>query len=420
MTIDPPPGDTPAGELPAAGLRFLIIDDDDYMRSVVSRLLRRLGAADIVEAADGKQAIAEVRRENQRFDLLVCDIDMPGSDGIEFMRLAAEASIAIPLLLLSGKPPAMLRSAEVIAAEYGLTLVATAPKPPTVAILRQAAVDCKARSEPKRAGAPCSFDAAEIAEALQQRQFEPFFQPKIDLRSSALCGCEALARWRHQVHGVLAPGTFIAAIEAGGLMERMTWSLFEQAAQRCADWRRSGVAVPVSVNLSMSSLVDVGLADRLADLVRASGAMPSDFTLEVTETIAMTNVARCMESLVRLRLRGFGLSIDDFGTGFSSLQQLERVPYTELKIDRSFVNGAATHDRLRTVLESSIAIARRLGLASVAEGVETVDDWECLRECGCDIAQGYLIARPMAGAEFVDWAARWKRSPPLPPKTRAT
>ena len=131
--------------------------------------------------------------------------------------------------------------------------------------------------------------------------------------------------------------------------------------------------------------------------------------LEITETIAMADVARCLETLVRLRLKGFGLAIDDFGTGFSSLQQLERVPYTELKIDRSFVRGAAGQQRLRTVLESSVSIARRLGLISVAEGVESRDDWACLREVGCDVAQGYYIAKPMCGDEILPWMESWRR-----------
>ena len=318
---------SPAGS-PGSGLRVLIIDDDDYMRMVIARLLRRLGTADVAEAANGIEAIAELRPERPRYDLLVCDIDMPGSDGMEFMRLAAESGITVPLLVLSGKAPALLRGVRIIGAEYGLKILRIAPKPPTVAILGQALADCRDAAQPEPAILSRTFSGKAIAEGLEQRQFEPFFQPKVRVETREVCGCEALARWRHPMHGLLPPAAFIADLEAAGLMEQLTGSIIEQSAVRCTNWRVAGFDVPVSVNLSMSSLSNTALADCLVDLVRAAGSAPSDFTLEVTETIGMTDVARCMETLVRLRLRGFGLSIDDFGTGHSSLAQLRDVPFT--------------------------------------------------------------------------------------------
>lgn len=397
-------------EVPGAGLHVLVIEDDDFMRSVVARLLRRLGVTDITEAANGRDALAAVRGSADRpFHLLVCDLDMPESDGMEFMRLASEQKLETPLLVLSGKTPAVLRSVAIMAAEYGLTLVGAAQKPPTVALLRDALVACTrvVRRGPAQQGR--TFSSAELIEALDQQQFEPFFQPKVDIRSNKVCGCEALVRWRHPEHGVLAPGAFLRDLEAGGLMDRLTWSVFEQSARWCRHWRDMGQVFPVSVNLSMASFEDTQLSTRVLDIVKAAGLTPADFTIEVTETIAMSSIARCLESLVRLRLRGFGLSIDDFGTGFSSLQQLERVPYTELKIDRAFVDGAARQERLRAVLESSITVATRLGLTTVAEGVEQPEDLACVRDHGCEIAQGYLISKPIAGGDFLRWVNEWEQ-----------
>lgn len=401
--------------------RVLVIDDDSFMRSLVTQMLRQLGVADISEAENGMQALAAIQQGDVggEYDFLVCDLDMPESDGMEFMRRAGEIGSAPPLLVLSGKSSGVLHSVGIMGAAYGLTILGAAQKPPTLAILREALDKCGAVANPRRATPKWDFSTDEILEAIEKRQFEPFFQPKVHIESRGISGCEALVRWRHPTYGILPPGTFLGEIEANGLMDRLTWSIVEQSTGWCRRWRESGRKILVSVNLSMSSFEDPHLTNRMTDIVRAAGLVPNDLILEITETIAMLDVARCLETLVRLRLKGFGLSIDDFGTGFSSLQQLERVPYTELKIDREFVNGAATQERLRTVLESSVSIAKRLGITSVAEGVETAEDWECLREIGCDVAQGYLIAKPMSGNDFLLWIENWERSLPIPARSRS-
>lgn len=163
------------------------------------------------------------------------------------------------------------------------------------------------------------------------------------------------------------------------------------------------------MNLSLSALHDTRLSNRLLDVVNRHGITPANLLFEVTETIAMTDVARCLETFSRLRMKGFGLSIDDFGTGFSSLQQLARIPFMELKIDQTFVTGAATQPSLRSVVESSVQLAQKLGLKTVGEGVETRDDWSCLKQAGCDFAQGYWIAKPMPGAQILGWVKKQER-----------
>jgi EAL domain-containing protein (putative c-di-GMP-specific phosphodiesterase class I) len=159
----------------------------------------------------------------------------------------------------------------------------------------------------------------------------------------------------------------------------------------------------VSVNLSLASLADTTLADQITQIVKNTGLAPHDMTLEVTETTAMTDVAPALENLTRLRMHGFGLSIDDYGTGFSSMQQLTRVPFTELKIDQSFVRGFAANVRLRPIVESSVEMARRLNIKSVAEGAETQEDWDALKAIGCDLVQGYFVSRPLEEKAFVQF-----------------
>jgi len=162
------------------------------------------------------------------------------------------------------------------------------------------------------------------------------------------------------------------------------------------------------VNLSLRSLDDPGLAERITERVAAQKLAAKHVMLEVTESTAMTNLARALENLNRLRMKGFGLSIDDYGTGYSSMQQLSRIPFNELKIDQSFVLSALEKESSRVILASSLDMARKLRLKSVAEGVETLAHWELLQSLGCDVAQGYFVAKPMDAAAFLDWARHWK------------
>ena len=165
----------------------------------------------------------------------------------------------------------------------------------------------------------------------------------------------------------------------------------------------AGLDISVSVNLSTTSLADVTLADRVTGIVTGCGVDPKHIVLEVTETAAMTALAPALENLTRLRMKGFGLSIDDYGTGFASLAQLARVPFTELKIDQGFVTGCSDNPNAQVIIEASIGLAHGLKLKTVAEGIETPADWEALKGMGCDLAQGYFIARPLDEAAFAQF-----------------
>jgi EAL domain-containing protein (putative c-di-GMP-specific phosphodiesterase class I) len=175
-----------------------------------------------------------------------------------------------------------------------------------------------------------------------------------------------------------------------------------------ARWRYQGLHLRVAVNVSMENLRSPSFVHRVSRLARDAGVSPRDVTLELTESRLMSPSPTPLESLVRLRMQRFGLSIDDFGTGHSTLAQLRDVPFSELKVDRGFVHGARHNQIIRPMLEGSIAIARGLRMTAVAEGLETEDDWQLLRELGCDLAQGYFIGRPMAPQQLPDWTAEWE------------
>jgi EAL domain-containing protein (putative c-di-GMP-specific phosphodiesterase class I) len=264
----------------------------------------------------------------------------------------------------------------------------------------------KRNAENSRRGQP-TFTLQQVLHGLEAEQFEPYYQPKIELKTRRVKGAEALARWRHPQGGIVLPYAFISLLEDAGQIGELTWIMLAKSARDCRNWRDAGLDLDVSVNLSVKLLTDPAIADAVTWQVIHQGLEPKHVILEITESAAMSSVGHVLENLIRLRMKGFGLSIDDYGTGYSSMQQLTRIPFTELKIDQSFVKHAAHQESSRLILESSLEMARKLGITSVAEGAETSEDWNLLRECGCDIAQGFFIAKPMKSTDFPDWVRTW-------------
>ena len=386
----------------AHGLIAMVVEDDDFQRRTVARMLRSMGAREVREAGDGKQALASMR-DAAPVDLVVCDLDMPEMDGMEFIRHLGKANSAASVIIASAQNRSLLNSVDKMARAYGVRLLGAIEKPVTLKGLANLIVlhePLKPQPARASAGAP-SFSLDQILHGVREKQFEPFFQPKVGLATGRVLGAEALARWRHPEHGLVAPYAFIAQLEQSGNMDALTLLMLEKAAGACRAWRERGMNLTVSVNLSLVSLTDTMLADRVTQVARAARLDPRYIILEITETAAMTEVAPALENLARLRMRGFGLSVDDYGTGFSSLRQLTRVPFTELKIDQGFVTGCAANPSSRAIVESSVQMARRLDIKSVAEGVETQADWDVLKAVGCDVAQGYFIAKPMQESSFL-------------------
>lgn len=390
-----------------ADLKFVVAEDHALQREALVEMLADLGARHIGQAADGREALEAVLDLTQPVDIIICDLEMPGMDGMEFIRHVGEAGAQVSMILSSGHDRGLIAAVATMTEAYGINLLGTIEKPATKQELDALIRLHNAPATPQPKPVTASYSVADILAALAAGQIAPFFQPKVEVASGRPCGVEALARWWHPRQGLVNPTAFIPALEANGGIDELTSTMVERAAAACHRWRATGLDVTVSVNLSLASLTNVGFADRITGLVRAQQLEPKHMILEVTETIAMTDLAHALENLARLRIKGFGLSIDDYGTGYSSMQQLSRIPYTELKIDQSFVLSASQNESCRVILESSLQMARRLGLRAVAEGVETQLDWDLLKALGCDVAQGFFIARPMETAKIAGWAGAW-------------
>ena len=288
----------------------------------------------------------------------------------------------------------------------GRSVVSGLHKPLTLEALRDVLADYAQHPHP---AAPSHglrqwpVSPAMLRAAVEAGEIVPHFQPKVDTQTGLLRGVEALARWDHPELGMVPPDVFIAIAEHEGLIHALTLSVMDQSFAQCAAWNARGMQLSVAVNLSPVLLDSAGIVAEICALQVKHDVNPGQVMLEVTEGLVVNPYSAALGTLARLRLKGFGLSIDDYGTGFSSMQQLARIPFTELKIDRSFVHGAHRRKSLRVILESALEMAGKLELTSVAEGVETMEDWRLLQEFGCTTCQGWLIARAMPGGELPAW-----------------
>jgi EAL domain-containing protein (putative c-di-GMP-specific phosphodiesterase class I) len=346
----------------ASQLNLLVVEDDDFQRQAVVNMLTFLGATSIAGATNGRQALDLVRNSKPRaVDVILCDLNMPEMDGMEFMRHLGEEHHNVSIIITSALDRRLLASVARMTRLYGIKLLGTIEKP----IMLEPLKLLLSRHESSESATPQgghakSFTLDEILQGIRDHQFAPFFQPKVDLQSGRIVGAEALARWIHPQYGIIAPLAFIPQLEQSANIDELTFQILEKSASECRLLLDHGHSLTISVNLSVVSLDDSKLADKLTDLVRNAGIDPQYIVLEITESAAISDVAHVLENLARLCMNGFALSIDDYGTGYSSMQQLTRIAFSELKIDQSFIKDFTENPALSVVVESSIDMARKL------------------------------------------------------------
>lgn len=333
-------------------------------------------------------------------------------DGIELLRHLTERAFDGNLILMSGASPDVLATAADLARLHGLRLLAALRKPVSLADLTGALTTTERPLAASDRTAPDGvftiLSPDQVRAGMASGCVDIYVQPKVTVADRRIVGVEALLRWREPSGTILPPAAVLPGAEAGGLLNQLTMSVFALAVDWLALWRRQHHDIRISVNLSNANLTTLALPDAMSAVAHGAGVDASHITLEITQDGLLEDLSAGMEVVGRLRLKGFGIAIDDYGMGYSSLAQLKNLPVTELKVDRSFVEGANADDALTEILGSSAMLGRSLGLAVVAQGVETTEVLELLTALGCDEAQGYLVARPMPPGEFLAWKARWE------------
>ncbi|MBL0420540.1 EAL domain-containing response regulator [Ramlibacter sp. AW1] len=386
--------------MPCRHLRFLVVEDHPVQSRLAAALLTSLGAETVHVAADGGAALAVIRDPARPVDIVLSDISMPGMDGVDFVRHLAAASSPLALILNSTLGAAQLGEIARLSLAYQINLLGAIRKP-------LAAVKLVPLVQRWRAAHTCAvrnaFSFAELARAWERDEFQPFFEPRADLSSTAVVGFHATPHWRHPERGVLGPRAFMDSVDAYGLHDEMVWDVLAAGARECAGWRARGLQLDLSVSLSLSSLAEPGLAARLLKLVDDARLEPAALVLGVAAATVEVQRAGALDQLERLDQAGVRLALEDFGQAALSSGLLNRLPLQQLKISRNLIAGLRADATERAGSVVALDAARQHGLAAVARGIDTLDDWNRLQGWGCDFGQGRLVGPPLPGSEIERW-----------------
>ena len=390
------------------GMSALVVDDEEFMLDFLCMAVEKSGVGNVIPATSGAEALDQVDDSQQAIDIIVCDLQMPGMDGIEVMRQLADDGYSGGIILVSGEDKRVLRTAQSMAEVRGLNVIGTLCKPMPVheiiSLMNKYAVVEQYAYE-----SISDVTTNELDAAIRSGEISVHYQPQVDIKTGNVISVETLARWFHPERGMITPDVFIAMAERHDLIDALADSIIKQATRQGAIWHDQGFGFRVAINISMYNLCHLDFPDRITDIVNRSGMDINKLVIEITESRLVQDLGTYLDILSRLRLKGPLLSIDDFGTGYVSMDHLKQMPFGELKIDRAFVNGAYKDESARAILASSIFLAKQLDMTVVAKGVEVKEDWDLLATLGCDMVQGYYVAQPMDVEAFDAWLLKRRK-----------
>lgn len=393
-------------------LTVLVLEDEPFQRLVTVTALEKVLQGPILQAAGGEEAIA-VLAACDAVDIVLCDLKMAGMDGLAFLRHASSSGKVGAVVLCSELDPVLRQGTVAMIHCLGLTFLGDLGKPFNLdgfsLLVKRYREYCSSIPRLSPAELPTLGD---VRRGLDNGEFEAYYQPKVTLEGQLLVGAEVLARWTHPQWGVLLPAHFLPVMEEHNLVDRMFWQLFDQGLALQQRLAVQGRVINLAFNLHPAQLACTGLAERIAVLLKQSQVPAASVMFEITEVGVVSAPASSLENLVRLRMLGCGVAMDDFGAGYSSLDRLSELPFSEIKLDRAFIRKMQSQPKSAAIISCSVALARALGVSLVIEGVETTEQQVRLIELGATLAQGFLFARPMPEAHFIDFCtvqAGWDR-----------
>ena len=389
--------------------RLLVVDDERVQRLLVARAVTPMGFV-VDDAADLAEATAHLAET--RYEAVVLDLSLGETEGVSLLPALRDTRSRPILIFLSGLDDRVITASLRLAASMGLRVAGMLRKPASPTALRSLLRDAPEREAhlPDDASGVAPPTADELARAIAAGVIEPHYQPQVTLRDQRVVGVEALARWPRSP-GPTPPDSFVPLAEQCGLIVPLTFHILRSALRACGRWRARHPGCRVAVNISPLVLADPRLPDEIEHLLQESRLGPGALIAEITESTVIANPMLAAEVLTRLRIKGIELSIDDFGTGHSSLLTLLRHPFSELKIDRSFVSQCDTDPEAWKIVRATISMARELGLRVVAEGIETDAVLRLLRGVDCEVGQGWYFGPAMTESELIPWLSRFTAVP---------
>ncbi len=390
---------------------ILVIDDDEYILSMLKASLNQLGVSDIITESNSKRIFEILDDREKDFDIILLDLNMPDIDGLTILHHLARRNFEGNLILMSGEDRRILNAATTLSLAAKLKLIGAVAKPVTLSDLEKLLHKTQEMtSQDDTDGLHSEVSEDQLRQAILNNEIEVYYQPKVSAKDRKIIGAEALVRWISPSDGVIRPDHFIPVSEESGLVSDILYIVLERAICDLGKWQKQGYDLQVAVNLSVRSLDQVDLPDVILAMLQEEGLEPRQLILELTENQVMSEILGPLEVLCRLAMMGCRLSIDDFGTGYSSMLKLTTFPFHELKIDKAFVHDAGVDDIAHSILTTSSYLGHELDMKVTAEGVENEDDWEVAVAAGTDVIQGYLIAKPMPASEFAEFLAEYMPS----------
>jgi EAL domain-containing protein (putative c-di-GMP-specific phosphodiesterase class I)/CheY-like chemotaxis protein len=389
--------------------KLLIVDDEEELCEVISATAQAMGF-ECIATTDAKMFLENLGPDTS---LVLLDLRMPKMDGIELLRLLGKRQCKADIVLMSGVGKRTMESALQLAQVLGLSIVGHLNKPFQLAELEEVLQRIPGPGTPRAVHPilPFLVEKEELKSAIENDEFEVYYQPQIDLATRCVIGVEALARWRHPTRGLVFPDLFIGPMDEFGLIDELGWIVANRAMSELRQFSNGDENdFTLSLNASVNSLHDLNFPDILVSIAEKHDVSPGNITIEITETGLIKELSKTLDILTRLRMKQVKLSIDDFGTGYSMFQQITNIPATELKIDKSFVQEMVGNDRYRMMVQKTIELGHGLGMRVTAEGVETHDQLRLLRRYGCDRVQGYLFSRPIPAKDMVIWLKTYRSS----------
>ena len=386
-------------------LSVLVVEDSVVQRTMLADMCRELGASTVAEAENGRVAMALIDAQDHEFDMLICDLEMPDVNGIELIDLLAARNTSSGLVILSSREESLIYAVGLMASKKGLRVLGNIRKPIHLDQISSLFSACDNRDQTvKRSFQPLQqLSAVQISALLKQQRVVLHYQPKLSLEDMSQHGVEALVRLQDDNGKIIFPDQFIGVCEREGLIDDLSFEIVRQAVEQKKRWTDQGLITKVSINLSAISFQNSVFCDSVLKIINDMGADAQNVIFEVTESAVIQDISLALTVLTKLRLAGCGLSLDDYGTGYAAVKQLAQIPFTELKMDRSLIDGIASKGHLQVIFESTLKMCRELGIELVAEGIEQRSDLAFLQHSTCPVGQGYLFSPPIAEDDFIHW-----------------
>jgi len=389
-------------------LKALIVDDSKAICSLCKQISLDNYGVNYVHTSNSAPEALAIIKSFKDVNIIFLDLNMPGTDGVQLLKQIATCKFKGYIVIVSGVSAKIIQSVEDLAHKYNLNFIGSIHKPIDLKDFDLIFTQIGNNKIPENKNKTEQLKIYEIIRALENDDIEVFYQPQVKLKNRKLIGVEALCRLRHPSLGLISPDKFIDKSEETDLIFHLTLCVIDKALNDWVMWLNQGIDLTLSINISPFVLKFSEFTDLFLTKMAELNIPKNKVCLEVTESIIEKNHEVELEALSRLAIKGVLLSLDDFGTGAASIERLHRLPFDELKLDKSFFQNSVTNRAQFDLIKSCVAMSNALDMHTVAEGIETAEHWKVAEQTGCDIVQGYYICKPIEATDISQWCYQWK------------